>query len=80
MINKELTATFSFAVKEAKKRRHENVCLEHVLFAILHDGFGTEIIENCGGNINNLKNKLLIVINIPNACILLIINPVQFFC
>ncbi len=58
MISKELTATLSFAVREAKKRRHENVCLEHVLFAILHDGFGTEIIENCGGNIDNLKNIL----------------------
>ncbi|MCP4113338.1 MAG: ATP-dependent Clp protease ATP-binding subunit ClpA [Desulfobacteraceae bacterium] len=58
MISKELTATLSFAVREAKKRRHENVCLEHVLFAILHDGFGTEIIENCGGNIDNLKNVL----------------------
>ena len=26
-----------FAVREAKKRRHEYVCMEHVLFAILHD-------------------------------------------
>lgn len=58
MISKELTATLSFAVREAKKRRHDNVCLEHVLFAILHDDFGVEIIENCGGNIENLKQEL----------------------
>ncbi|MDM8517458.1 ATP-dependent Clp protease ATP-binding subunit ClpA [Desulfobacterales bacterium HSG16] len=58
MISKELTATLSHAVKEAKRRRHDHVCVEHVLFAILHDGFGVEIIENCGGNVDNLKNAL----------------------
>ncbi len=58
MINKELGATLGFAVREAKKRRHEYVCIEHVLFAILHDSIGKEIIEQCGGNIENLKNAL----------------------
>ncbi len=58
MISKELTATLSFAVREAKRRRHEHVCLEHMLFAILHDDFGIEIIENCGANIENMKNAL----------------------
>jgi len=58
MISKELTATLSFAVREAKKRRHSNVCLEHVLFAILHDELGIDIIQNCGGNIAHLKNTL----------------------
>jgi ATP-dependent Clp protease ATP-binding subunit ClpA len=58
MISRELSLTLGFAVKEAKRRRHEHVCLEHVLFAILHDSVGTEIIENCGGNIENLKNSL----------------------
>jgi ATP-dependent Clp protease ATP-binding subunit ClpA len=58
MISRELSLTLGFAVKEAKRRRHEHVCLEHVLFAILHDSVGTEIIENCGGNVENLKNSL----------------------
>jgi ATP-dependent Clp protease ATP-binding subunit ClpA len=58
MISRELSLTLGFAVKEAKRRRHEHVCLEHVLFAILHDSVGTEIIENCGGNVENLKNTL----------------------
>ncbi len=58
MISKELTATLSFAVREAKKRRHDHVCLEHLLFAILHDEMGAEIIESCGGNVENLKNAL----------------------
>lgn len=58
MISKEVSATIGFAVREAKKRRHEYVCVEHMLFAILHDSGGREIIENCGGNIENLKNVL----------------------
>ena len=58
MINKELSETLGFAVREAKKRRHEYVSIEHVLFAILHDRTGVEIIENCGGNVENLKRRL----------------------
>jgi ATP-dependent Clp protease ATP-binding subunit ClpA len=63
MISKDLSATLGFAVREAKKRRHEYVCLEHVFFAILHDNEGVEIIENCGGNIQNLKNALEIFLD-----------------
>ncbi len=59
MISKELSATLGFAVREAKKRRHDHVCIEHVLFAILHDDYGIEIIENCGGNVENVKKNLL---------------------
>ncbi len=58
MISKELTATLSFAVREAKRRRHDHVCLEHMLFAILHDELGVEIIESCGGSVDNLKGAL----------------------
>ena len=58
MINKDLSETLGFAVKEAKKRRHEYVCVEHVLFAILHDSFGRQIIENCGGDTNNLIDAI----------------------
>ena len=58
MISKELSETLGFAVREAKKRRHEYVCVEHLLFAILYDNEGIEVIENCGGNVENLKNAL----------------------
>ena len=58
MINKQLSETLGFAVREAKKRRHEYVSIEHLLFAILFDSDGTEIIENSGGSIENLKNSL----------------------
>jgi len=58
MISKELSETLGFAVKEAKKRRHEYVCVEHVLYAILHDDSGVDIIENCGGSVDNLKKSV----------------------
>ncbi len=58
MISKELSATLGFAVKEAKKRRHEYVSIEHILFAILNDPNGVEIIENCGGDSVNLVDAL----------------------
>ncbi len=58
MINKELSVTLGFAVREAKKRRHEYVCIEHVLYAILHDSSGIDIVENCSGNVDNLKYRL----------------------
>ncbi len=55
MISKELSVTLGFAVREAKRRRHEYVGIEHILYAILHDGNGVEIIEGCGGNVEHLK-------------------------
>ncbi len=58
MISKELSATLGFAVKEAKRRRHEYVSIEHILFAILNDSTGIEIIENCGGDVDNLLDSL----------------------
>jgi ATP-dependent Clp protease ATP-binding subunit ClpA len=58
MISKELSATLGFAVREAKKRRHEYVSIEHILFAILYDPTGIDIIENCGGNVENLITSL----------------------
>ncbi len=58
MISKELSVTLGFAVREAKRRRHEYVGIEHILFAILHDANGVEILEGCGGSIESLKAKL----------------------
>ncbi|MFO8112701.1 MAG: ATP-dependent Clp protease ATP-binding subunit ClpA [Desulfosalsimonadaceae bacterium] len=58
MISKGLSVVLSQAVKEARKRRHEYVCVEHMLYAILHDSVGIEIIENCGGNVESLQNEI----------------------
>ena len=58
MISKELSETLGFAVREAKRRRHEYVSTEHLLYAILHDDSGVDIIEGCGGSVGDLKQAL----------------------
>lgn len=58
MISKELSTTLGLAVRVAKKRRHEYVCIEHLLYAILYNNAGKEIIESCGGSVENLNNTL----------------------
>ncbi|MFH2093193.1 MAG: ATP-dependent Clp protease ATP-binding subunit ClpA [Pseudomonadota bacterium] len=58
MISKELSTALGFAVREAKKRRHEYVCVEHVLYAILNHEAGVETIEKCGGNPEMIKEEL----------------------
>ncbi|MCX8031175.1 MAG: ATP-dependent Clp protease ATP-binding subunit ClpA [Thermodesulfovibrionales bacterium] len=58
MINKELELLIEATIKEAKFRNHEFLTIEHILFAILHDEWGIQIITNCGGNIERLKRNL----------------------
>ncbi len=58
MISKELSTALGFAVREAKKRRHEYVCVEHVLYAILNHETGLETIEKCGGDPEQIKEEL----------------------
>ena len=58
MISKELEGTLNTALKEAKRRRHEYVCLEHLLYALLQDKDASKTIVNCGGNIEQLKKSL----------------------
>ncbi|MCD6584559.1 MAG: ATP-dependent Clp protease ATP-binding subunit ClpA [Desulfobacteraceae bacterium] len=58
MISKGLSAILSTAVKEARKRRHEYVCIEHILYAIVHDTGGIVLIESCGGDVQNIQNEL----------------------
>src|SRR5713226_322291 len=58
MISKELEGTLNVALKEAKRRRHEYVCLEHLLFALLQDKDASGAIINCGGDIERLRKSL----------------------
>ena len=58
MISKEFEATLGEALREARERRHEYLCAEHVLFAILHDARGADILRACGGNLAHLEQQL----------------------
>jgi ATP-dependent Clp protease ATP-binding subunit ClpA len=58
MISKELEGTLNTALREAKNRRHEYVCLEHLLYALLQDKDARTAIVNCGGDIDRLRKSL----------------------
>src|SRR5438552_5571642 len=58
MISRELQITLQLAMTEALNRRHEYVCLEHLLYAMLHDATASNILRNCGANLASLKQKL----------------------
>jgi len=58
MISKQLETTLRAALQEARKRRHEYLCAEHVLFALLDDPVGRDILENVGVDIEKLRKDL----------------------
>src|SRR5512141_1533575 len=58
MISKELELTLEATVRDAKGRNHEYLTVEHILFALLHDEWGVEIITHCGGSVSGLKASL----------------------
>lgn len=59
MYSKEFQITFMLAFKTAQQYRHEYVLLEHVLYALLHDPDTREVLEACGGDVEQLKEQLV---------------------
>src|SRR5262245_25212751 len=57
-ISRELEISLALAVSEARRRRHEFLCIEHVLYALLHDADVAEIVRHCGGDVAELKREL----------------------
>ena len=58
MLSAELQKTLETAYREAQKRRHEYLTLEHLLFALLDEKTGSGVIKHCGGNTSTLKKEL----------------------
>src|SRR5258708_2582224 len=58
MISRELQITLQLAMTEAINRRHEYVCLEHVLYAMLHDVTPRNVLKHCGADLEALRKKL----------------------
>jgi ATP-dependent Clp protease ATP-binding subunit ClpA len=58
MFNQDVQITFSLAVREAQRRRHEYLTTEHVLYAILFEENGQQIISRCGADPDVLKRAL----------------------
>lgn len=58
MLTRELEETLNTAVKTAVTERHEYVTLEHLLFALLYDPVGSEVLQNCGADLAELNRAL----------------------
>ncbi len=58
MLTRELQQTINRAAHEAMLRRHEYLTLEHLLYALIDDRTGHDVLRNCGGDIAGLKREL----------------------
>jgi ATP-dependent Clp protease ATP-binding subunit ClpA len=57
-INRELQLTLQSSLREAVARRHAYVTVDHLLWALLHDERGSEVLRHCGANLRRLKERL----------------------
>jgi len=57
-ISRELEISLTLAVNEAHRRRHEFLCIEHLLYALLHDADVGEVLRQCGADVAELKRDL----------------------
>ena len=57
-INRELQQTIQSAAREAVTRRHAYLTVEHLLYALLHDENGAEVLRGCGVNLGRIKAAL----------------------
>ena len=58
IISRELQVTLQLAMTEAANRRHEYVCMEHLLYAMLHDATASNILRHCGADLGRLRKRL----------------------
>ena len=58
MFSQDVQIIFSLAVREAQRRRHEFLTTEHVLYAILFEEGGQELIAACGADAERLRQGL----------------------
>jgi ATP-dependent Clp protease ATP-binding subunit ClpA len=57
-LSRALETSLGQAVREARERRHEYLCVEHVLYALLSDPAVCEVIRACGGDVEQLRKDL----------------------
>ena len=55
MLSPELEVTLNLAISEAKRRGHEYVTVEHILYALMHDPSSSDAIIQCGGDVEEVK-------------------------
>lgn len=63
IMSNELDKSLRRAYNEAKKRKHEFITLEHILFALIEDQVASEILIGCGADLDELRETLEIFIS-----------------
>src|SRR2546430_12422551 len=53
-----LEATLALALREARRRRHEYLSIEHVFYALLHDPGVAEVLSACGLDVSLLEREM----------------------
>ena len=59
MLSKDLEATLNEAFREAKRKRHEFMTVEHLLLALLDNSVATEVLRKVGCDIDKLRADLV---------------------
>ncbi|MGE3673954.1 MAG: ATP-dependent Clp protease ATP-binding subunit ClpA, partial [Polyangiaceae bacterium] len=57
-VSAEVEIACSLALREAQRRRHDLMTVEHLLYALLHDEATARVVKKSGGNIEKIKTSL----------------------
>jgi len=57
-VSAEVEIACSFAAREAQRRRHELMTVEHLLFGLLHDEETRLVVRHSGGKPEELRRQL----------------------
>ena len=58
MLSKGLETVLTSAFHEVKRRRHEYLTLEHLLYAMTSEPSGSDILDACGADVDKLRDQL----------------------
>ena len=63
MLDKELEHTLNQTYKEARRKRHEFMTVEHLLLSLLDNSSSANVLRACGANVNRLRVELVTFID-----------------
>lgn len=68
-VSPDVEIACSLAAQEARRRQHDIMTVEHLLFALLHDRKTTRLLSKVGADVEQLRGKLDVVLReeIPQA-------------
>nr|PZN28234.1 MAG: ATP-dependent Clp protease ATP-binding subunit ClpA [Pseudomonadota bacterium] len=57
-VSPEVEIACNLALREAERRRHDVMTVEHLLYALLHDEATATVVRKAGGNVERIKARL----------------------